>query len=159
MNRTAAIWAAIALGVAGIVLGAVALARGGGGGGSAFEQKTLTLQGAKGTRVDFDAPILVKGNPAGVKGWEVTHPISGDATGEAIVTCLPLIDNDVHCSGGFQLSDGDIEIENEEHAHTKSTSAEGSIVGGSGAYAGAYGSYTVDWTTYVYTLHIWLPKA
>ncbi len=130
MTRTAGIAAlAAVLGLAGIVLGSIALARGSGGSGSAFEEETLTLRGGKGTRVDFDAPVLVKGNPAGVKGWEANYPISGDATGEVTVTCLPLI-----------------------------TKVEGSILGGSGAYDGTHGSFTVDWKTHVYTLHLQLPK-
>jgi hypothetical protein len=158
VTRTAAVVAAALLGIAGIVIGSIALARGGGGGGSAFTQKTLTLQGGKGTRVNYEAPILVRGNPAGVKAWETTHPITGDATGEVIVTCIPLINNDVDCLGGFQLEDGDINFENVEHPTATQTSAEGSILGGSGAFEGAYGSYSVDWTTHVYTLHIWLPK-
>jgi hypothetical protein len=100
MTRTAGIVAAAVLGIAGIVVGSIALARDSGG-QSAFEQKTLTLQGGKETRVDFEAPVRVKGNPAGIKGWEVTRPITGDA---------------------------------------------------------AYGSYTFNWNTDVYTLHLWLPK-
>lgn len=159
MTRTAGIAAlAAVLGLAGIVLGSIALARGSGGGGSAFEEKTLTLRGGKGTRVDFDAPVLVKGNPAGVKGWEANYPISGDATGEVTVTCLPLITNDIDCVGGFQLTDGDINFENIETATTESTKVEGSILGGSGAYDGTHGSFTVDWKTHVYTLHLQLPK-
>jgi hypothetical protein len=155
MNRTAAIWLAVGLGAAGLVLGVIALVR---TGDSTFESKTLTLQGDKGMRVDFTAPIVVKGNPAGVKGWQVTHSISGDATGSVIVTCIPMIDNNVHCSGGFQLTGGDIEIENEEHADQQDTLAEGSIVGGSGDYEGAFGSYTIDWKTRVYKLDLSIPK-
>jgi hypothetical protein len=157
MTRTAGIVAAAALGIAGIVVGSIALARGSGG-QNAFEQKTLTLQGGKETRVDFEAPVRVQGNPAGVKGWEVTRPITGDASGRVTVTCLPLIQNEIDCAGGFELDDGDINFENAEHAHARQTSAEGSILGGSAAYEGAYGSYTFNWKTDVYTLTLWLPK-
>ncbi len=149
MTRTAGIVAAAVLGIAGIVVGSIALARDSGG-GSAFGQRTLTLQGGKETRVDFDAPVRVKGHPAGVKGWEVTRPITGDASGRATVTCLPLIENEVDCAGGFELEDGDINFENAEHACSRQTSAEGSILGGSAAYEGAYGSYTFNWKTNVY---------
>jgi hypothetical protein len=157
VTRTAGIVAAAVLGIAGIVIGSIALVRGGDG-GSAFTQKTLTLQGDEGTRVDFEAPIVVKGHPAGVKAWENTHQITGDATGSVTVTCIPLINNDIDCVGGFQLEDGDINFENIEHPDADQTSAEGSILGGSGSYAGAYGSLTIDWSSHGYTLHLWLPK-
>lgn len=159
MKGTAGIAAlAAVLGLAGIALGSIALADRGSGSSSAFVSKTLTLQGGKGTRVDFDAPVLVKGNPAGVKGWETNHPITGDATGELTLTCLPLITNDVDCAGGFQLTDGDINVENTESATAQKTSGEGSILGGTGAYSGAHGAYTVDWKNHTYTLHLLIPK-
>jgi hypothetical protein len=158
VTRTAAIAAAIALGVLGVVLGAIALARSGGDSGSAFTRKTLVLHGGKGPRIEYEAPILVKGNPAGVKAWETNHPITGDATGQVTVVCVPLITKDVDCVGGFQLSDGDINVENIEEATADQTRAEGSILGGSGAYSGAFGSWTVDWGTHTYTLHLLLPK-
>jgi hypothetical protein len=158
VTRTAAVVAAALLGIAGIVIGSIALARGGGGDGKAFSQMTLVLHGGKGTRVDYQAPVLVQGNPAGAKAWETNHPITGDATGEVTVVCVPLITNDVDCVGGFQLADGDINVENIEQAAAGQTRGEGSILGGSGAYSGAFGSWTVDWKTHTYTLHLMLPK-
>jgi hypothetical protein len=157
VTRSAGIVAAAVLGIAGIVIGSIALVRGGDG-GSAFAQKTLTLQGDEGTRVDFEAPIVVKGHPAGVKAWENTHQITGDATGSVTVTCIPLINNEIDCVGGFQLEDGDINVENIEHPDADQRSAKGSILGGSSAYEGAFGSWTVNWQTHIYTLHLWLPK-
>jgi hypothetical protein len=158
VTRTAAIAAALALGVAGVVLGAIALARSGDGGDSAFSEKTLVLHGGDGPRVEYEAPILVEGHPAGAKAWETNHPITGDETGEVTVVCVPLITNDIDCVGGFQLSEGDINVENIEQATADLTRAEGSILGGSGAYSGAFGSWTVDWKTHTYTLHLILPK-
>ncbi|MBA3716951.1 MAG: hypothetical protein H0W87_01825 [Actinobacteria bacterium] len=157
MTRTAGVVVAAILGIVGIALGSIALVRGHDG-GDAFTKKTLTLKGGKGTRIEYDAPILVKREPGRRQGLGDQPSDLGRRDRRGHRRLVPLITNDVDCVGGFQLTDGDINVENIEQATATRTSAEGSILGGSGAYEGAFGSWTVDWKTHVYVIHLILPK-
>jgi hypothetical protein len=150
----AAVAAVGVLAIAGIVLGVVALAT---KGGTAFHTKTITLKATTKKRVFFDAPIRIKGHPVRVKAWEVNYELSGDTTGELTSTCVPVLVNEVDCGGAFLLEDGDIQWVNTEDQEHRHAHAEGSIIGGSGAYAKAIGTVEIDWTNDSYVLHVLIP--
>lgn len=154
MRLGAAVAAVGVLAIAGIVLGIVALES---KGGNAFHSKTLTLNATTKKRVFFDAPVRVKGHPVRVKAWEVDYELAGDRSGELSSTCIPVLVNEVDCAGAFLLEDGDIQwinTEDQEHRHAH---ADGSIIGGSGAYAKAIGTVTIDWSNDRYVLHLLIP--
>jgi hypothetical protein len=139
---------AVLLGVAGTVLGVVALMDE--GGVSYGDEQTLELTGENEQRIDFEESNTSDPKHP-LEGWATVRDISGDATGEYAVTCVPLVEDDVECAGGFQLEDGDIEVEGTEEA-VDDGSATHAIVGGTGEYEGATGEFDVDWQSDTYTL-------
>src|SRR5436190_22057337 len=138
------------------IVPAVALAAGGGCGGA--ETQTLQLKGGKETRVQFRAPAMIKGHPLKGMAWSSNEPISGDRTGEYVRTCMPLPVDDIECHGAFLLGDGVVEVGLTEKANPSVPASDGAIVGGTRAYAGAVGSYQVDWKKNTYTLKCELLK-
>jgi hypothetical protein len=142
---------AVVLGIVAIVLGIVALKHKGGPHFS--DEQTLELTGENEERIDFNVDTNHKEHP--LEGWTAVRDVSGDATGEYAVTCVPLARDDIECSGGFQLEGGDIEVEGTEEA-TDDGQATTGIVGGTGDYHGAAGSVDIDFEadTYSLTFHV-----
>jgi hypothetical protein len=145
---------AVALGLAGTIMGGIALSEHEAG----HVDETLQLTGGKETRVEFDASGKVKGHPLKGTAWSSNSEITGDRTGEYARTCIPLPTDEIDCSGSFLLSDGDIEVELIEEADPKDANSDGAIIGGTRAYEGALGSIQVDWQKDTYSLHIVLPE-
>ena len=140
------------------IVPAVALAAVVGGCGGSKAQ-TLQLRGGKDTRVQFRAPGTTKGHPLKGIAWSSNEAVSGDRTGEYVRTCVPLPTDEIECSGAFLLKDGDIEVElTEEASNPSDATSDGVIVGGTRAYAGAVGSYQLDWKKNTYTLNFKLLK-
>jgi hypothetical protein len=139
------------------IIPAVALAALVGGCGGSKAQ-TLQLKGGKEKRVQFRAPATIKGHPLKGAAWSSNEPVSGDRTGEYVRTCVPLPTDEIECSGAFLLRDGDVEVELTEEANPSDPTSDGAIVGGTRAYAGAVGSYQLDWKKNTYTLNFKLLK-
>lgn len=150
---------AVVLGIAGTVLGAIALMDGGEDedeGGS--ERQTLSLSaGEEDERVEFTLEDIDKSHPFGTEGWSAHREVSGDASGEQSITCVPAAGDIVECNGAFILEDGEIEIEGTEQA-ADDGQATSAIVGGTGAYAGAAGEVDVDFENYEFTLDFVVPE-
>ena len=145
---------AVLLGIAGTVLGAIALADGGGG----FEERTLTLDGAEATdRIEFPVETAAGSHPFGADGWTESREISGDAEGTQTITCVPVAGDVVECNGSFILGDGEIEIEGSEPA-ADDGQATSAITGGTGAYRGAIGEVDIDFENYEFTLDLLIPE-
>jgi hypothetical protein len=138
---------ALLLGIAGTALGVIALVDSDEG-----SEQTLALTGGKETRIEFRAPATVAGNPVGKNAWSSNTEISGDRSGEYLRTCVPLPTDDLDCSGAFLLDDGDIVVDTAGEADPSDATEDGSILGGTGAYEGARGSFQVDWKKDTYTL-------
>jgi hypothetical protein len=145
---------AVVLGLAGTILGVMAMGDEDEGVDSG-EETTLELTGSDEERVDFDLAHIKGSHPLGSGGWSSHSTISGDATGEYVRTCVPVPIDDIECNGGFQLEDGDIETEVTEEAVDDGTSTA-AIIGGTGDYAGAGGEMDVDFENDEYTLHLLL---
>ena len=145
---------AVVLGIAGTVLGAVALMDDGGG----YERQTLSLTGGEeDERVEFAIEGIDKSHPFGTEGWSAHREISGDASGEQAITCVPAAGDIVECNGSFILEDGEIEIEGTEPA-ADDGQATSAIVGGTGDYAGAVGEVDVNFDDYTYSLDFVVPE-
>ena len=140
------------LGIAGTALGVIALVDKDEG-----SEQTLALTGGKETRVEFHAPAAVNGHPVGKSAWSSNTEMTGDRTGEWVRTCVPLPTDEIECSGAFLLGDGDIEVELTEEAVQSDPNSDGAIVGGTGAYDRAEGTFQVDWKKDTYTLNLELP--
>jgi hypothetical protein len=148
---------AVILGIAGTALGVIALVMD--MDQKTYDEKTLNLKGGKEVRVNFRADAVKRGHPVGTLAWESNTKVSGDASGEFVRTCAPVVTNDVACEGAFQLTDGDIEFQTGEEGGPKTkTTADGAIVGGTRAYEGAIGSFTINFKDDTYRLHLLIPK-
>lgn len=146
---------AVVLGAVGTVLAIVALVK---VGDSGFDEQTLQLAAGKETRVEFHAPATVKGQPLGSTAWASNSKVSGDRSGEYVRTCVPVPTDEIDCSGSFLLEDGDVEVDLTEEANPTDATSDGAIIGGTRAYAGAVGSFDVDWKKDTYTLNLKIPK-
>lgn len=144
---------AVVLGIAGTVLGLIALMDG----GDAFDTQTLELTGGEEERVEFAVEHIDKSHPLGTEGWTARRELSGDATGEWIINCTPVAGDHVECNGAARLEDGEIEIEGTEEA-ADDGQATSAIIGGTGAYEGALGEVDIDFENDAYTLHLLVPK-
>lgn len=141
---------AVVLGIVGTVLGVIAVT-----GGDAFDEKTLELTGSNEERIDFKSDST---DPAHrLDAWTSARDISGDATGRYVVTCIPLVKEEIECSGAFLLEDGDIEVESTEIAEDDGE-ASAALVGGTGSYKGATGELTVDFENDAYKLDLLIPS-
>jgi hypothetical protein len=125
--------------------------------GGGFDEKTLVLKGGAEDRAEFTVETADKSNPFGAKGFSSHKEITGDATGDQVITCVPVIADEVECSGAFVLDDGDLEIEGTEQAEDDGA-AVSAIVGGTGAYEGAVGEVEIDYENDEYTVHLHLPQ-
>lgn len=147
----ALIGVAVVLGIVGTVLGVIAVTRE----DDAFEEQTLELTGSNEERLDFKAEST---DPAHqLDAWTSVRDVGGDASGRYVVTCIPLITEEIECSGAFQLEDGDIEVEGTETAKDDGL-ASTALVGGTGSYKGATGEVTVDFENDAYTLDLLIPS-
>ena len=141
---------AVVLGIVGTVLGVLAIT-----GQDAFEEQTLELTGSNEERIDFKSGST---DPAHeLDAWTSVRDIGGDATGTYVVTCIPLLTDEIECSGGFRLEDGDIEVEGTEAAMDDGQ-ASTALVGGTGAYRGVTGEVDVDFENDAFTLHLMVPN-
>ncbi|MDO8731128.1 MAG: hypothetical protein Q7L55_00895 [Actinomycetota bacterium] len=148
---------ALALGLVGVVLGVVAL-RDGDAGSVVFTRSTLELTGAEpDTRISYPAEGIAKDHPNGNLVEVRNSAVTGDAEGEYIRTCTPVVDDEIECNGAFQLAEGSIEIETTAHDDPNEATATAAIVGGTGAYEGALGSVEVNFEENTYLLHLLLP--
>ena len=149
---------AVILGLAGTVLGVMAMGSDDDDddGAEAAEELTLELTGSNEERVDFEVPHTPGSHPLGSGGWSSHSEIGGDASGEYVRTCVPVASDDIECNGAFQLDEGDIETEVTEEAEDDGSSTA-AIVGGTGDYAGAGGEVEIDFDNDAYTLHVLLP--
>ncbi len=143
---------AVVLGLVGTVLGIMSLS-----GDDAFDEHTLSLTGGEEERIPFTVEHIDKSHPLGNEGWTTHREVTGDATGEWVIMCVPLAGDKVECNGSALLEDGDIEIEGTESAEDDGQ-ATSAIVGGTGAYEGAVGEVDVDFENDEYTLHFHTPK-
>jgi hypothetical protein len=142
---------AVVLGLAGTVLGIIALLDSGGG----TTEQTLNLTGGKETRIEFEEPATSKGHPIGnLNAWSSNEDVSGDKTGEYMRTCVPIPTDEIECSGAFLLEDGDIEVDLSEEADAQDPESDGAIIGGTGEYEGAGGTMHVNWEENTYTLDL-----
>jgi hypothetical protein len=148
---------ALVLGLAGVVLGVVAL-RDGGSGSVVFTRSTLALSGGEpDTRISYPAEGIAEDHPNGNLVEVRNSAVTGDATGEYIRTCRPVVDDEIECNGAFQLAEGTIEIETTAHDDPGEATATAAIVGGTGAYEGALGYVEVNFEENTYVLHLLLP--
>ena len=144
---------AVVLGLAGTVLGIVEMKDA--GGDFELEEQTIELTGGKEERIDFKAESA---NPSHeLEAWSTVRPVSGDATGEWIVTCLPIVADHIECHGGVLLEDGDIEFEGTEEAQ-EDGEAISAVVGGTGAYKGSIGEVHIDFENDTYRLELLTPS-
>ena len=142
---------AVVLGIIGTVLGVIAVT----GGDDAFDEQTLELTGSNEERIDFKSEST---DPAHqLDAWTSVRDVSGDASGRYVVTCIPLVKEEIECSGAFLLEDGDIEVEGTEIAEDDGE-AISALVGGTGSYKGATGEVTVDFENDAYTLDLLTPS-
>ena len=85
---------AVVLGIAGTVLGAIALSDS----GSAFEKKTLELTGAaEEDYTQFPVEGIDNSHPFGTEGFSSHREVSGDASGQQSITCTPKPGDLVEC--------------------------------------------------------------
>jgi hypothetical protein len=148
---------AVVLGIAGTVLGAIALMDEGGDDGGGFESQTLTLTGGEEERIPFAVEHIDESHPLGNEGWTTHREVSGDASGEWVVVCTPIAGDHVHCNGAAILEDGELEIEGTEPA-ADDGQATSAIVGGTGDYKGAIGEVDIDFENDEYTLDFLIPE-
>ena len=148
---------ALALGLVGVVLGVVAL-RNANDASVVFTRSNLALTGGEpDTRISYPAEGIAKDHPNGNLVEVRNSAVTGDATGEYVRTCTPVVDDEIECNGAFRLADGTIEIETTEHDDPGEVTATAAIVGGTGAYAGALGTVDVNFDENTYLLHLLLP--
>jgi hypothetical protein len=146
---------AIFLGLAGAVLGGIALLWGGG----AFTEHTLVLKGGDpDVKVSYVAEGIPETHPNGNLIEVRNSKVTGDETGEYVRTCTPVMDDEIECDGAFQLSKGTIEIQTTAHDDPGETTATAAITGGTGEYEGAVGSVEVNFDENTYTLHVLVPN-
>jgi hypothetical protein len=151
---------AIVLGLAGSVLGLVALL----GNSDGYEALTLKLQGGKETRSEAPATHAEPGNRSPSYGAE--QAITGDRSGSYTRACEPLGAKGFQCIGAFLLDDGVIAFQdtgsNENPAidGNPGTVAAGVAVvtGGTRAYDGARGTIEINYESDVYTVKLELPS-
>lgn len=152
---------AVVLGLAGTVLGIVALIDNGGG---EFDDVTLELTGADERRTESSASLAESSHPSDVGLFAAEQAISGDRTGEYVRVCQPLVADDFQCEGAFLLEDGEIEIVNTQESDAaaqdeeENAAAPAVVVGGTGAYAGARGTAELRWEEGTYTLDLQIPR-
>jgi hypothetical protein len=145
---------ALILGLAGTVLGVVALTDK----EEAFKKTTFTLKGGKDVLAEFDAPLVKSNHPKGTKGWSANQRVTGDRTGEYPRTCIPIVPDDIECNGAFLLNDGELEVEATDEGREAISKSEVPIIGGTEAYAGATGTVDVDFENDIYTFHVLTPE-
>lgn len=153
---------AVLLGLAGTVLGIMAL----GDSGDAFDEQTLSLKGGAEERIDFDAELAHESH-AMLDGTEFNEPtagfaavseLTGDKTGDWVRSCVPMVKDRLDCNGAFQLDDGTIEFDATSTFPSSPDDAKSAVIGGTGAYAGATGEVDVDFSTDTFTVHLLIPK-
>jgi hypothetical protein len=70
--------------------------------------------------------------------------VTGDSTGEYVLTCTPVLDDEIECNGAFQLSGGTIEIETTAHDDPGEITATAAV--------------DVNFEENTYTLHLFIPN-
>lgn len=156
----ALVTAAIVLGLAGSVLGLVALLRGSDGN----EALTLNLQGGKEIRSESPATHAEPDNRSPSYGAE--QALSGDRNGTYTRACEPIAAKGFQCIGALLLDDGVISFvdtgsnENPAIDGNPATVAAGVAVvtGGTKAYDGARGTIDINYESDKYTVHLELPS-
>jgi hypothetical protein len=151
---------AIVLGLAGSVLGVIALLRE----SNRYEVLTLKLQGGQETRSEAPATHAEPGNRSPSYGAE--QAISGDRSGTYTRACEPIAAEGFQCIGALLLDDGAIAFsdtgsnENPAIDGNAGTVAAGVAVvtGGTRAYDGARGTIEIDYEADKYTVHLELPS-
>ena len=151
---------ALVLGLAGSVLGLIAVLRGSDG----YEALTLELQGGQETRSEAPATHAEPDNRSPSYGAE--QAISGDRNGVYTRACEPIAAEGFQCIGALLLDDGAIAFsdtgsnENPAIDGDPGTVAAGVaiITGGTSAYDGARGTIEIDYESDKYTVKLELPR-
>lgn len=146
---------ALALGVIGVALGAMAYFSD----DVTFTRSTIHLTGGEpDNKLSIPAEGIDADHPNGTMIEVRNSKVTGDRTGEYVRTCTPVLDDEIECNGAFQLDDGTIEIETTAHDDPGESTATAAIVGGTDAYEGALGSVEVNFEENAYTLHLLIPS-
>lgn len=139
---------AVVLGLAGTVLGFVAVTD-----SDEHEELTLTLQGGEEIRNESTSAHATEAHDKLVS-YGAEQEITGDRTGEYTRICQPIAADDFQCVGGFLLEDGSIEFSSTGEDEDTTV---GVITGGTDAYDRATGTVAIDHEAEVYTLRLVLP--
>jgi hypothetical protein len=150
---------ALALGLAGVVLGLFAVLKDSDG----YEVLTLELQGGEEIRSEAPATHAEPNNRSPSYGAE--QVISGDRNGVYTRACEPIAAEGFQCIGALLLDDGTIAFadtgsnENPAIDGDPGTEAAGVAVvtGGTGEYGGARGTIDINYESDKYTVNLEVP--